>query len=95
MPYNSICRVKIGAVALGKVLVPGRAAPDPLRATLAKNLVKFRLQAGLTQRALAARSGITQRRLSDIEAGKLNVTLDTVNVVARALGVDPRELVRE
>ena len=58
-------------------------------------MVKFRLQAGLTQRALAARSGITQRRLSDIEAGKLNVTLDTVNVVARALGVDPRELTRE
>jgi transcriptional regulator with XRE-family HTH domain len=82
-------------VALGKVLVPGRAAPDPLRALLAQNMVKFRLQAGLTQRALAARSGITQRRLSDIEAGKLNVTLDTVNVVARALGVDPRELVRE
>jgi transcriptional regulator with XRE-family HTH domain len=66
-----------------------------LRALLAQNMVKFRLQAGLTQRALAARSGITQRRLSDIEAGKLNVTLDTVNVVARALGVDPRELVRE
>jgi transcriptional regulator with XRE-family HTH domain len=58
-------------------------------------MVKFRLQAGLTQRALAARSGITQRRLSDIEAGKLNVTLDTVNMVARALGVDPRELTRE
>jgi len=66
-----------------------------LRALLARNMVKFRLQAGLTQRALAARSGITQRRLSDIEAGKLNVTLDTVNVVARALGVDPRELTRE
>ena len=66
-----------------------------MRALLARNMVKFRLQAGLTQRALAARSGITQRRLSDIEAGKLNVTLDTVNVVARALGVDPRELTRE
>ena len=81
--------------ALGKELAPGRAAPDPLRALLARNMVKFRLQAGLTQRALAVRSGITQRRLSDIEAGKLNVTLDTVNVVARALGVDPRELTRE
>jgi len=81
--------------ALGKQLVPGRAAPDPLRALLARNMVKFRLQAGLTQRALAARSGMTQRRLSEIEAGKLNVTLDTVNVVARALGVDPRDLTRE
>ena len=81
--------------ALGKELAPGRAAPDPLRATLAKNMVKLRLQAGLTQRALAARSGTTQRRISQLEAGRLNATLDTVNVVARALGVDPRELVRE
>jgi transcriptional regulator with XRE-family HTH domain len=66
-----------------------------LRATLAQNLVKFRLQAGLTQRALAARAGIRQRRIFELEAGRSNATLDTINVVARALGVDPRELVRE
>jgi len=55
-------------------------------------MVKFRLQAGLTQRDLAACSGVTQRQIPALEGGKLNATLDTVNVVARALGVDPREL---
>ena len=77
------------------MLAPVRAAPGLLRATLARNLVKFRLQAGLTQRALAARSGVTQRQISALEAGKLNATLDTVTVLAQALGVDPRELTKE
>ena len=80
---------------LGKALVPGRAAPDPLRALLAQNLVRLRLQAGLTQRALAARAGIRPRRIFELEAGRSNATLDTINLVARALGVDPRELTRE
>ena len=76
-------------------MASARAAPGPLRATLARNMVKFRLQAGLTQRALAARSGVTQRQISALEGGKLNATLDTISVLAQALGVDPRELVRE
>ena len=73
----------------------GRGALDPLRATLARNMVRLRAEAGLTQRGLAERIGVRPRRITELETGKANPTLDTLNTIARALGVDPRELTRE
>lgn len=56
------------------------------------NLTRVRLKAGLTQAALAARLGVAQSTVSDLEAGKRR--LDTVEVIwlSRQLGVSPKVL---
>jgi transcriptional regulator with XRE-family HTH domain len=48
---------------------------------------------GLTQEALAAKSGVDQTSISSIEVGKnRNPSWETVSKLAKALGVSPDEL---
>ncbi len=55
---------------------------------LADNLRRERKQAGLTQRALAERAGVTELTIIKIEsAQERNPKLRTVRRIARALGV--------
>lgn len=47
----------------------------------------------LTQAEIAARAGVSLPRWNDIEKGrKPNITLDTLDVIARVLGCDPADL---
>jgi transcriptional regulator with XRE-family HTH domain len=48
-----------------------------------------RTAAGLTQTALAKRSGINRSYLSDLEAGQRNPTAVTLQRLAKVLGVTP------
>ncbi len=73
---------------------PVEPYPDRLRVLLARILVNARTAAGLSQRALAAQAGISQKLISHLEAAKTNVTLNTVTIIACALGIDPRDLTR-
>ena len=52
----------------------------------AAELLSLRTERGLTQRQLAAKSGIPQADISRIEAARGNPTLATVSSLARALG---------
>lgn len=53
----------------------------------------LRERRGLSQAELARRSGVSQATISRIEAGKTRgVDLDTLDRLARALGVSPRSL---
>jgi transcriptional regulator with XRE-family HTH domain len=47
-----------------------------------------RLNAALTQADLAALTGVDQKYISRIENGTVNLTLETMAVLARALGLD-------
>lgn len=49
----------------------------------------YRLKAGLTQLELGEKVDISEHRLSEIERGKCNLTLKTVNRIACALKVEP------
>lgn len=51
------------------------------------NLKMLRLKAGLTQAELGEKVEISEHRLSEIERGKCNLTLKTVNKIANALNV--------
>lgn len=63
----------------------------PADAPYAKGLSqRFRLareHAGLSQRALAAKSGSTNSTIIQVEAGNRMPQIDTIEVFARALGV--------
>jgi transcriptional regulator with XRE-family HTH domain len=48
----------------------------------------YRIKKGFTQAQLGDRVEISEHRLSEIERGRCNLTLKTVNKLANALNVD-------
>jgi DNA-binding XRE family transcriptional regulator len=56
---------------------------------LAKNVRHWRIAAGLTQTAVAKRSGMNRSYLSRLESGRKNPTLATLERLAKALKVTP------
>jgi transcriptional regulator with XRE-family HTH domain len=57
-----------------------------------KRLRDLRLARNLTQPKLAERSGVAEKYLSDIERGKVNVSLTIMTRLAVGLGVPVKEL---
>ena len=55
----------------------------------------FRIEAGLSQEALAYESDINRSYIASLEAGQRNPSLDLMARLARALGVDLADLVQE
>lgn len=76
-----------------KVEVAREKDMNPPLQTVASRLRELRLTQGLTQWALAER-GVSYKYYQRIEAGRANVTLRTLDRVARALGVSFEELFR-
>lgn len=48
----------------------------------------YRLKKGLTQAELDEKIDMSEHRLSEIERGKCNITLKSVNKIANALEID-------
>lgn len=61
---------------------------------LAKNLRRLRNSTGLSQEELADRAGLHRTYVSSIERGERNITLRTVFVLAKALDVEPADLLK-
>jgi transcriptional regulator with XRE-family HTH domain len=55
---------------------------------------ELRVERGVSQLQLSATTGLAQPFISDVEQGRKNVSLVTLYVLAIALDVDPRELLR-
>ncbi len=68
----------------------------PTKSTsLAENIRVLRSERGLTAADLAARSGLGKATLSQIERGHGNPRLETLEALARALGVELAELLAD
>jgi transcriptional regulator with XRE-family HTH domain len=65
-----------------------------MRRLVGRNLARIRNDKGLTQEALAERSGFSQQYLSGLEQGRRNPTIVTVYEIVQALGVDHLDLLR-
>lgn len=65
------------------------------RERIARNLQSLRLEKGLTQDQVAATSGISQTFFSQVETGKRNVSVDTLQSIADVLGVDIVDLLTD
>lgn len=63
-------------------------------AHFANNLRRLRSQRGLSQTALAEKSGLSRRMISAIEGGETNISLASVDRLAAALAVTFAEIVR-
>jgi transcriptional regulator with XRE-family HTH domain len=57
-----------------------------------QHVAELRLQKNLSVRELASRSGMDQRQIDRIEAGKVNILFTTILALARGLGITPEEL---
>jgi transcriptional regulator with XRE-family HTH domain len=58
-------------------------------------LRKLRRERALSQQDVERISGISQATLSDLEQGKRGARASTLRKLAEALGVEPRELIKE
>ena len=65
-----------------------------MRKLVGANAARFRKERGMTQEALAEKSGLSQQYISSIENGLRNPTIVTLYELAQALGVEHIELVR-
>ena len=66
--------------------------PTQLRRQLARNLREKRQTAGLYQKVLSKLAGVQGAAVAEIEVHAINVTLDTVTRLAKALGVTEVDL---
>lgn len=69
-------------------------APVSARALLAKNLIAMRRAKGWSQEALALESGLHRTFVAHTERGARNISLDNLEKLAQALGVEPHQLLR-
>ena len=61
-------------------------AETELEDQIKRNLIQARIDAGLTQKELAEKSGIRQSNISRIENGTAIPTLQTLNAIAKGTG---------
>ena len=66
-----------------------------IRHVFGENIRRFRMQAGLSQEAVAELMGVDRAHISSMERGQQNVTLLTLWHAAQALGVKPVDLLSE
>jgi transcriptional regulator with XRE-family HTH domain len=57
-----------------------------------RNVKAARAEAAISQRALAALTGISQHHISEIERGAVNVSISTIAEMSLHLGKTPAEL---
>lgn len=66
--------------------------PASLRATFATRLKQLRLERGLSQEEFAEQCGLHRTYIGSIERGERNVSIDNIERIATALGVEVRHL---
>ena len=67
---------------------------DQLQKRVGRKVRLLRVGKSLSQEDLAVRLGFQQTYISRIELGKCNLTLSNIQILAKAFGVDPCELLR-
>lgn len=74
--------------------MPKHQPSIPLNLTLAQNIRAYRAALGLSQEALAERSGIKRTYIGAVERGEVDPRLATVGKIAAGLGTDAYKLLQ-
>ena len=65
------------------------------RRTVGKKLRKYRQRRGWSQEKLAEKADLSYKYVGEVERGCVNISLDSLVRLAKALGVRLRDLMRE
>ena len=68
---------------------------EKIRLAVARNVRRLRKAKGLSQAELATDASLHQHHVSEIENGQHDLRLGTIDKLAPALGVRPRDLFEE
>ena len=60
---------------------------EDLKVSIGKMIREARKEQGLTQKELGQKMGLTESTVTKYEKGKQNLSLDTVQTIANALGI--------
>lgn len=78
---------------------PGISVADSVREALqlafGENFRRARTKAGLTQHDIEAHTGIKQAYISQVESGRINLTLATMTTFALAVGKDVGAMLKQ
>ena len=66
-----------------------------LRRIIGSNIKYYRFLIGFTQEELAEKTELSPRYISDIENARGNISIDTLELISRALKVKPESLFKE
>lgn len=65
-----------------------------IRERVALNIRRIRRGNGLSQEKLAGLCGLHRTYIGSVERGERNITIENLDRIANALGVDPRDLIQ-
>lgn len=68
---------------------------QPLRLLLSENIRRIRNLKGLSQESLADLCELHRTYIGSVERGERNISIDNVERIASALGVNPSELLEQ
>lgn len=77
------------------LVIPAEQEPKATLAELGGRVRAWRARRGMTRKALAADSGLSERFLADVESGKGNVSINSLAAAARALNISMIELLQD
>lgn len=65
---------------------------QPLRLVFAKNVRLARIHQGMSQERLASEAGLDRAFVGSLERGQRNISIDNVELIARAIGLVASDL---
>lgn len=70
------------------------ASRSSTRVILAENLRKVRVSRGLSQEKLGELANLHRTYIGSVERAERNISIDNIEALARALGIEPGDLLR-
>lgn len=67
---------------------------DDIKLKLGQKIKEIRIKEGYSQEELASLSKLHRTYISDIERGERNVSVQNIEKIAKALKIDPSELLK-
>jgi len=67
---------------------------QPMLISFGQRIRQLRMKKGLTQEGLANEAGLDRSYMGGVERGERNVSLNNIGKIAKALEVEPFELLR-
>ena len=67
---------------------------DSIQHTIAKRVREMRMSLKMSKVEFALQLGISRQQLDRLESGRSNITLNTLEKIARNMGLEPWELIK-